>query len=84
MQRAAACAVVFGVASCAGARHRKVAGPPPEYERPVDPEALAEDGGAGVVPSDGATGEPASRMPQARAVDGSGAEFMLVSPDARR
>jgi hypothetical protein len=39
-------AVVLGFAACSGARHRKVAGPPPEYERPDDPGAYeAGDGG---------------------------------------
>jgi hypothetical protein len=43
-----ACALC--VAACSGARHRKVNGPPPEYEPPEDPAALdAND--AGTVPS---------------------------------
>jgi hypothetical protein len=32
-------AVCLGLAACSGARHRRVAGPPPEYERPDDPVA---------------------------------------------
>jgi len=40
-------AVCLLVAACAGARHRKVAGPPPEYEPPDDPGAAdASDSGA--------------------------------------
>ena len=36
----------LGVAACGGARHRKVAGPPPEYEAPDEPAAAgAEDAG---------------------------------------
>lgn len=45
--RFAFCAVCLLAASCAGARHRKVAGPPPEYEPPDDPGAVdASDSGA--------------------------------------
>jgi len=31
-------AVPLAVASCSGARHRKVAGPPPEYDLPEEPD----------------------------------------------
>ena len=31
--------VTVALASCAAARHRKVAGPPPEYELPEEPDA---------------------------------------------
>ena len=34
-------AVVLAAASCSGAGHRKVAGPPPEYELPEAPDAWA-------------------------------------------
>jgi len=65
-RRVAAGAVVLSLGACAGARHRKVAGPPPEYEKPDEPVAFeSRDGGT----SDGAAE--------------SGAEFMLISPDAR-
>jgi hypothetical protein len=44
-------AMALGLAACAGARHRKVAGPPPEYEKPDDFAAHEpKDGG----PADGA------------------------------
>jgi hypothetical protein len=44
-------AIALGLLGCAGARHRKVAGPPPEYERPDDVAAYeSRDGG----PADGA------------------------------
>jgi hypothetical protein len=36
--------VALGLAACSGARHRRVQGPPPEYEPPDDPAAL--DAGA--------------------------------------
>ncbi len=42
--RLAPALIALGLAACSGARHRKVAGPPPEYEPPDDPGSL--DGGA--------------------------------------
>jgi hypothetical protein len=41
--------ITLGLAACSGARHRKVAGPPPEYEPPDDPGSL--DGGAPSLPT---------------------------------
>jgi len=44
--------VLLGIAlfsaSCGGARHRKVAGPPPEYELPDQPDAttVSHEGGS--------------------------------------
>lgn len=72
----AAALLALGLAACSGARHRKVAGPPPEYEPPDDaapeagaPRALAApmtglDGGVTSVPSGPNTGSDAG-LPEA-------------------
>jgi hypothetical protein len=50
----AACAAGLTLTACAGARHRKVAGPPPEYERADDPSPFEPgDGGFGDGSNDG-------------------------------
>ena len=72
--------------ACAGARHRKVSGPPPEYEHPDDPSALQPtDGGLGGQPREvDAAPYPLSRLREWDGGAGSDAEFMLISPDGRR
>jgi hypothetical protein len=40
------------IAACASAQHRKVAGPPPEYELPEEPDAWAPAAPAPSRPSD--------------------------------
>jgi hypothetical protein len=39
LRRVAALVAATIALSCSGARHRKVAGPPPEYEPPEPPDA---------------------------------------------
>jgi hypothetical protein len=63
-------ALVLLVAACGGARHRKVNGPPPEYESPddlgyVDGGSAAPDGTSGGAGTLGPTS--AARTPEAGA-----------------
>jgi hypothetical protein len=70
LAHAALCGAALSLASCGGARHRKVAGPPPEYERPDEGEIREpKDGGAAST--------------DAGAASGVHAESMLISPDGR-
>ncbi len=49
-----ACVAILG---CSGARHRKVAGPPPEYELPEDLDASAPPATSPARPSDAAAAQ---------------------------
>jgi hypothetical protein len=79
--RAALIAAMFALIGCAGARHRKPAGPPPEYEPPDDPGAYqARDGGTVQAAPPAVTGE--TRGADSR--DGDAGASVLTSPDVRR
>jgi hypothetical protein len=82
--RTALCAALLSLAACAGARHRKVAGPPPEYERPDDPDPHAAGDGGGGSADGGVASEPASRPREKGVASGGGTESMLISRDGRR
>lgn len=72
----AAYSVALLLGACSGARHRKVTGPPPEYEHPDEPGALEpRDGGGHDAPS---VGSVETRPPEFDA------GFVLISPDGRR
>ncbi len=80
--RGAAYALCLSVAACGGARHRKVAGPPPEYEPPDDVALETRDGSAEV--GGAALGGPRDGDPDGIPADAGSLDVVLVSPDGRR
>ena len=71
--RGAALLGCLALLACAGARHRKVKGPPPEYELPDEPGAREPDDG-------GARAEPGPPHAEGGPPGGGKTEIMLVSP----
>jgi hypothetical protein len=52
-----AAALAAALAACGSAQHRKVAGPPPEYELPEEPDAWAPAAPPPSRPSDAGTSD---------------------------